>query len=298
MKVYGQLQYAQLEQVNGIGALLGPATKGRLVQDISGTLAVPMFYNGSAWKNLQIAQPASTTLSGPAGVPAANDITFCDAAGAAFQVILPPSASMTGRQIVVMKTDVTFNKVTLAPSGADTVNGSIAIKLCTYRESVTLLLVGTNWVIIGHRYFTGKVLYTPTSTWVSNATHTGLWWRRGDSINVMGRVVCSGAPTSATLLFNLPSGGVIDTSKMLGPASNTTELCEDAMVFDSPGDRYPCSVMYESTTAVRFRSKNVATGTFLLLDTAVTQASPFTFALADEVQFTVRDLPMVDWLGD
>ena len=52
MKVYGPLEYAQLEQVNGIGSLLGPATCGRLVQDISGAAAVPLFYTGSAWVNL------------------------------------------------------------------------------------------------------------------------------------------------------------------------------------------------------------------------------------------------------
>lgn len=52
MRVYGQLEFAQLEQVNGLGALLGPATAGRVVQDISGARAQPYFYDTVAWRQL------------------------------------------------------------------------------------------------------------------------------------------------------------------------------------------------------------------------------------------------------
>lgn len=53
MKVYGQLEYMQLEQVVGIGALLGPANVGRMVCDTTApTAVVPLFYNGSVWQTV------------------------------------------------------------------------------------------------------------------------------------------------------------------------------------------------------------------------------------------------------
>lgn len=52
MKVYGELKYMQLEVVNGIGALTGPANSGRMVQDISGSLASPLFYDNTQWRSV------------------------------------------------------------------------------------------------------------------------------------------------------------------------------------------------------------------------------------------------------
>lgn len=52
MRVYGQLKYMQLESVNGIGALVGPANSGRMVQDTSGARANPLFYDNTQWRSI------------------------------------------------------------------------------------------------------------------------------------------------------------------------------------------------------------------------------------------------------
>ncbi len=43
------------------------------------------------------------------------------------------------------------------------------------------------------------VSFTPTGSWTTNTTYTGLWRRIGDSMEIQAKALCSGAPTSAGL---------------------------------------------------------------------------------------------------
>lgn len=131
--------------------------------------------------------------------------------------------------------------------------------------------------------------FTPTGAWSANTTYTGLWRRVGDSMQVQAVVSTSGAPTSASLTVNIPSGYTIDTTKLASTAQNDTLGIAEARD-DSGSAVYPGNVRYSSTTAVAILSGVAADPRI----TAVTQASPFTFANLDAVklEFTV---PIVGW---
>ncbi len=55
---------------------------------------------------------------------------------------------------------------------------------------------------------------TFTGSWITNTTYSGLKRRVGSEYEYMVKVALSGAPTAANMLIGLPSGDVIDTTKI------------------------------------------------------------------------------------
>lgn len=136
---------------------------------------------------------------------------------------------------------------------------------------------------------TDWVSYTPTGTWSTNTTYTGKWRRVGDNMEVSVKVATSGAPTSANLNVNLPSGFTIDTSKLNTAAF--TEPLGSLLVNDSDVVGYQGWVSYTSTTAVSFKVVLAATPTQFA---NLTQAVPMTFGAGDSVGAEFR-VPIVGW---
>ena len=58
---------------------------------------------------------------------------------------------------------------------------------------------------------TDWVAYTPTGSWITNTTYTGKWRRVGDSMEVQGLAICSGAPTA--VIFTTGGGDVFKAEK-------------------------------------------------------------------------------------
>ena len=125
------------------------------------------------------------------------------------------------------------------------------------------------------------ISFTPTGTWTANVTYVGKYRRVGDSYEFDYSITCSGAPTSATLILNLPSGVSIDTTK-LALSGNDNEQLGFAVATDTGVNSYPCVVNYVSTTTVKLLAQNAA-GTYAL-ESPVTQAVPFTFGSTDTIQ--------------
>lgn len=124
--------------------------------------------------------------------------------------------------------------------------------------------------------------YTPTGSWVSNTTYTGIWRREGDSARIRIYLLLGGAPTSAALTVNLPTGLVIDTAKLLAldftqPLGYLT--CDDD---SSTGTLHgnPGNVVYNNTTSVAFESLDDG-GSAVTQNQAITQLWPFTWATSD-----------------
>lgn len=131
--------------------------------------------------------------------------------------------------------------------------------------------------------------FTPTGSWSTNTTYTGFWKREGDTAKVSVQVYLSGAPTSATLTVNLPSGLTMDVNKLL---SNTTQHLNlgTVRILDSGTAYYRLgAVAYSSTTAVEIFAYATA-GT----DTSVSQAAPITFANGDRIWIELS-VPIVGW---
>ncbi len=128
------------------------------------------------------------------------------------------------------------------------------------------------------------VSFTPTGSWTTNTTYTGLWRRIGDSMEIQAKALCSGAPTSAGLYFNMPSGFTIDSNKI--PSGISTSGV--ASMQDSGVASYIGEVQI-----------NITANTFYVYTTAspsanVTQAVPFTFGANDYVSINVV-VPITGW---
>lgn len=134
--------------------------------------------------------------------------------------------------------------------------------------------------------------WTPTGAWTANTTYTGAWRRNGDTMQGWVKIAIAGAPTSATLTVNLPTGYTIDTTKVDADADNTALGIVN--VRDDGTGAYKGSVAYVSTTAIQPVWWSLST---LRLDTtAITQASPITFAASDEVHLSFS-VPILEWRG-
>jgi hypothetical protein len=226
-------------------------------------------------------------------VTATDDLILADATGGAFTITLPTAVGITGRTYKFKKTDATFSQITIDGDASETIDGAANTTLATQNEYVELVSDGTNWQIV--RRFIPSVLtaFTPTGAWSTNTTYTGFWKREGDSIYLDVELLLAGAPTSATLTVNIPSGLTIDTTKLLGTTSGTN-ACGIMDILDAGVAVYSGAPVYSSTTAVLLRYLVASTTNATYGD--VTQAAPHTFGASDHVMFKAR-LPIVGWKG-
>jgi len=120
--------------------------------------------------------------------------------------------------------------------------------------------------------------FTPTGSWVTNTTYTGLYRKVGQNYEYDILITTSGAPTSTVLTVTL--NATIDTSKMTS-TSNFIFSLGLASIVDAGTQYYAGTVAYGSSTTVRvFVTKT--DGTYAI-PASVDQAVPFTFGSTDFV---------------
>jgi len=133
------------------------------------------------------------------------------------------------------------------------------------------------------------VSYTPTTSWVSNATITGRWRRVGDSMDVQVHAAVTGTPTSADFVPQIPSGYTIDTAKLA--SSGSGKSLGYAIIQDSGTRFYTASVSHSgaapTTSVFVIQSESGNYG-------ITNQGNPITFGASDSVSvfFTV---PITGW---
>jgi hypothetical protein len=137
---------------------------------------------------------------------------------------------------------------------------------------------------------TGAVAWTPTGSWSANTTYTGWWRRDGDMGEYWVKISLAGAPTSATLTINLPSGHAYDTSKMPNDAS-FTPLGDGALSHSGVGHKLYVVQGSGNTALIAFQSAASSTSS---AGSVVTQAAPVTFASGDTLDFHFK-APMLGW---
>lgn len=229
---------------------------------------------------------AYNSLSTTAVLTGLNALVFCDASSAAFSVTLPAASVMPGEVLYIKKTDATFNAITVTRAGSDTIDGSTTRSLATRGEWIKLLSQGSSWVTLESGYFEGCTSFTPTGSWSSNTTYTGYWWRVGDRISFFVKVATSGAPTSAALTVNAPTGVTFAS----GNSTAAITPLGYATCVDSGVDNYIAIPVYNDTGSVALK-KDDGDGTY----SNVTQAAPFTFGASDSVQIWVKDVQVSGW---
>jgi len=140
---------------------------------------------------------------------------------------------------------------------------------------------------------TDSTSFTPTGSWSANTTYTAWWWRKGDKLGMKVNIALAGAPTSATLTVNLPSGLTIDTSKL--PATPGNVIFPSQLGGVSAAHGFVGFVGYSSTTAVSTSYILDGSTASIMNNSGITQAAPYTFANGDHITFTVEDIPISGW---
>lgn len=130
--------------------------------------------------------------------------------------------------------------------------------------------------------------FTPTGSWSTNSTFTGYWRRVGGDMEAQVNIALAGAPTSAALTVNLPTGYSIDTNRLTNSTTGANRLGIGGG--KSAGGFVTFLVGYNSTSSVELRYQSSITATA----STVTQAAPATFASGDNVAFWFK-VPIAGW---
>jgi hypothetical protein len=179
---------------------------------------------------------------------------------------------------------ITCTSIRIVVFNANATAGAATLKLDDFFFGPQVMVAGAA--------ISDDVAVTPTGTWISNSTYTGFLKRVGDRAKIKMKVALSGAPTSATLTFNLPSGVVIDTTKLLTANGNNYLLGKSQVYDSSSGLTYQGRIRYSSTTVIQPVDFSVSGAQ---VDTAsITQAAPVTFATGDYVEIEA-EFPVVGW---
>ena len=134
--------------------------------------------------------------------------------------------------------------------------------------------------------------FTPTGSWNTNVTYSGMQRRVGDTLQCRVVILVSGgAPNSVSLTVNLPSGLTIDTTKLINPTVAFANMGGGAAL-DASTAVYPLAVQYSSTSAVGVYAANAASTYTNLV--GASQAIPFAFNTGDAVEINYV-VPISGW---
>lgn len=106
---------------------------------------------------------------------------FVNCSGSAFTVTLPAASGLSGKKIVITKTDSSLtNIITIEGSGSETIDGQLNTALHTQYESVTAYCDGSNWFLQQRKIPSGYQSWTPTFTGFGTASNISAYsWREG-----------------------------------------------------------------------------------------------------------------------
>lgn len=286
----GDILYASSSSVL---SKLGIGSTGQVIKVAAG---LPSWAAGSA----SLVTSTKVFSDSPVTISNAVDVYDFDTSSGAIAATLPDCATNAGKVFYFKKTTSDFNAVTINRAGSDSIidaGASVSsTTLNTIGEEFSLISFGsTVWQVINRRIPSVTVSYTPTGAWSTNTTYTGFWSRIGDKILVTGTVTTSGAPTSATLSVNIPSGLTVDTAKINSTLTNATPVQIGNSVIRHAGTQtYVGITRYSTTTAVLIAYMSV-TGSIIEPD-SITQAAPFTWGNTDECSFEFT-VPVSGWNG-
>ena len=153
--------------------------------------------------------------------------------------------------------------------------------------------IGRSTGVVNAAFATPTTPFTPTGSWTSNSTYTGVWWRAGDRYHFRVRVALSGAPNATSLTINYLTGGLsVDTAKMLGTTTNGAVPFAKCNI-RAAGGGYEGEAYYNGTSLAPV-SINSASTYAAITNTSAT--IPATFASGDSVECASIDgVPIVGW---
>jgi hypothetical protein len=151
------------------------------------------------------------------------------------------------------------------------------------------LIVGPGVISVGPAV-SNAIPWTPTGSWTTNTTYYGQYWQRGPMGKFYAKLSLAGAPTTATLTINMPTGLTIDSaavdttiySNVLGAASSNLLINMQVVTSGST-----------STVLVTYQNVAASTGTN---SNVVDATHPVTWANTNVIEIW-WECPIAQWSG-
>ena len=131
------------------------------------------------------------------------------------------------------------------------------------------------------------VSFTPTTSFTTNVTWTGLWRRVGNMMEMRATAAFSGATDAVQLTLNLPTGYSLDTSKL--GSSVVIGIDGFGVAYDFGGNVFQFRMYYNSSTLYVVYQSATSGAT-----TIVTNATPLAWGASDEMSLFLR-VPILGW---
>lgn len=258
----------------------GVGTDGQFLKADSGTT------NGIVWASA-VSTAATVSKTGTYTAAAGDDVILCNSSGGTFAINLPTAVGISGKMYTVKKTDSSVIAVTIEPDGTETIDGVTNTTINTQGETLRFISDGANWQILERHIPSNWISFTPTSSFVTNATFTGKWRRVGDSMEFAAYASFAGTTSAATFTVTLPLSLTIDTAKLAGGGATDDSYLSAVIARDAGVSNYTGVCKWESSTQVR-----VITTTSGIWSNTV----PFTFNNGDFLSLTCV-VPISGWNG-
>ena len=204
----------------------------------------------------------------------------------------------SGFRVMANSTFPTRNRMTF--QATDSTSYRLILHVATTSASawtvqVDDLLVGPQ--VLGQGNGSQYLGALPTSsTWVTNASHVGKYWRTSDGfLEADVTISLTGAPTAASLILNTPLNLSIDQDRQSTIGSSA--IVGGGIVLDSGSTLYRLAAKYESATSIRLMvAPDTGSGFIRDMVNSIDNTVPMTFANADAITVRYR-VPIVGWSG-
>lgn len=180
------------------------------------------------------------------------------------------------------------------PQGYLLMDGS-AVSRITY--SKLLAAIGTANGGVGNGTTTFNLpntitnIFTPTGTWTTNTTYSGVWIRDGKFMDIKYSVTTSGAPTAAALTVGIPATYTMDIAGNYPPFGSIK--VGDGYAIDVGVIRNVVAVDFATSTTLSLYPYD-ASATYERILNNVNATIPFTFGSGDGITFNAR-VPILGW---
>lgn len=219
-----------------------------------------------------------------------DDNLLVDGSGGGWTLTLPSASARTGKVFWIIRTDDTpANAVTVDAHLSQTIGGATTRALYTKGEILSIVSDGSNWQIRSHECDTSWASFTPTGSWSTNTTYSGMMRRSKDGAEFVIQLALAGAPTATALTVNLPV--TIDTAKVPGDTRRYGDVLLAAGGYGST-QRGLGYVYHNTTTAVSVGVLDDAAGTADLR--ALTHNDPAVLGNGDRVVLRFA-VPVSGW---
>ena len=206
-----------------------------------------------------------------------------DASSGGFTFTFPDASGNDNEVIEVFRIDDVWNNV-ITLSGP----GLTSTTLNSTGERVEYVSDGTTWILRNRSIPSIWKSFTAAISWSTNVTRTARQRRVGDSMEIGIHVLCSGAPTAATLTHTISDSLTIDTAKLPTTASTGGNMrytyAHDA---SASANRTGGPAIYNSASQIRFLMEG---------SSFISNTVPFSFANNDSVNINAL-VPITGWNG-